>query len=71
MTNHCHAHMQLSVKGSIYLQTAALNAQNQGKLASVCLQRFSSIFESTLQMCSVADYITNILGLGFHFIYFT
>ena len=25
-----------------------LHAQNQGKLASVCLQRFSSIFESTI-----------------------
>ena len=24
-----------------------LHAQNQGKLASVCLQQFSSIFEST------------------------
>ena len=25
-----------------------LHAQNQGKLASVCLQRFSSIFETTI-----------------------
>ena len=27
-----------------------LHAQNQGKLASVCLQQFSSIFKSTIQV---------------------
>ena len=27
-----------------------LNAQNRGKLASVCLQQFSSIFETTIQL---------------------
>ena len=28
-----------------------MHAQNQGKLASVCLQRFSSIFETTIAVC--------------------
>ena len=28
-----------------------LHAQNQGKLASVCLQQFSSIFETTIHSC--------------------
>ena len=27
-----------------------LHAQNQGKLASVCLQQFSSIFETTISL---------------------
>ena len=27
-----------------------LHAQNQGKLASVCLQQFSSIFETTIML---------------------
>ena len=30
-----------------------LHAQNQGKLANVCLQQFSSIFESIIYMCSI------------------
>ena len=32
-----------------------LHAQNQGKLCSVCLQRFSSIFETSIhiQMCEI------------------
>ena len=32
-----------------------LHAQNQGKLANVCLHRFSSIFESTIFMYSGSD----------------
>ena len=38
-----------------------LHAQNQGKLANVCLHRFSSIFESTIQWRSMRD---NLLFTG-------
>ena len=32
-----------------------LHAQNQGKLATVCLQRFSSIFERTIALCQIIN----------------
>ena len=35
-----------------------MHAQNQGKLATVCLQRFSSIFESTID---TQPYIVRII----------
>ena len=48
-----------------------MHAQNQGKLATVCLQRFSSIFESTIHLpvcCSKWRYDTcqkeNNKGIG-------
>ena len=36
-------------KFNITVNSDYLHAQNQGKLASVCLYRFSSIFESTIR----------------------
>ena len=44
---YCHAH-NAGDRSNITVNWGFLHAQNQGKLASVCLQRFSSIFESTL-----------------------
>ena len=37
-------------KFNITVNLDYLHAQNQGKLATVCLQRFSSIFESTISL---------------------
>ena len=37
--------MQNSVKGSLYSETTCMPPK-QGKLASVCLQQYSSIFET-------------------------
>ena len=64
MTIHCHAHnavicgrFNITVNGD-YLYT-----QNHGKLASVCLQRFSSIFESTISTFIV---MKDILDKKYH-----
>ena len=47
-----------------------LYAQNQGKLASVCLQRFSSIFETSISLIIVCQLTeANIQG-SMHCTYF-
>ena len=47
-----------------------MHTQNQGKLASVCLQQFSSIFETTKMLiikspkcklaCAIVDIVTSL-----------
>ena len=52
MTIHCYAHMNGSCgRFNIPVNRDYLHAQNQGKLASFCLQQLSSIFETTYNYC--------------------
>ena len=45
-----HAYAVSCGRFNITVNSDYLHAQNQGKLASVCLQQFSSIFETTIHL---------------------
>ena len=56
MTIHyiCNPYAVIRGRFNITVNLDYLHAQNQGKLASVCLQRFLSIFETTI-MCASGE----------------